>query len=96
MIKLLCKIWFTPDNSNNKPIEIFGQIEMLQLNSQNCDWITVESRFYLNNKLHSKTSIIHKQEIIRIVIYNENKRYVIDKQSLALNMHVLSFIGVKT
>ena len=95
MIKLLCKILFTPDNSNH-PIEIFGQIDKLQLNSQDCDWITLESIYYLNSKLHSKESIIYKQDIIKIVIYKENKRYVIDKESLALNTHVLSFIGVKT
>ena len=86
---------FTPDNSNN-PIEIVGQIDKLQLNSQNCEWITLEGIYYSNNKLHSKESIIHKQDIIKIVIYKENKRYVIDKESLALNTHVLSFIGVKT
>ena len=95
MIKLLCKIWFTPDKSNH-PVEIFGQIDRLQLNSQNCEWITVESKYYLNSRLHTKESIIHKQDIIKIVIYKENKRYIIDKESLALNTHVLSFIGVKT
>jgi len=95
MIKLLCKIWFTPDNSNH-PVEIFGQIEKLQLNAQNCEWITLESIYYLNSRLHTKESIIHKQDIIKIVIYQENQRYVIDKESLALNTHVLSFIGVKT
>ncbi|MBA7645081.1 hypothetical protein ES703_52834 [subsurface metagenome] len=95
MIKLLCKILFTPDNSNH-PIEIFGQIDKLQLNSQNCEWITLESKYYLNNRLHCKESIINKQDIIKIVIYQEKKRYVIDKESLALNTHVLSFIGVKT
>jgi len=95
MIKLLCKILFTPDNSNN-PTEIVGQIGKLQLNSQNCEWITVESMYYLNNKLHSKESIIHKRDIIKILIYKEDKRYIIDKESLSLNTHVLSFIGVKT
>jgi len=95
MIKVLCKIVFTPD-SVTQPVEIFGQIDQLQLNPQHCEWITVESTYYLNNKLHTKESIIHKRDIIKIVIYKENKRYFIDKESLALNTHVLSFIGMET
>jgi len=93
-MKLLCKIVFIPDNSTH-PIEIVGQIDTLQLNSQHCEWIAVESTFYLDNKLHSRESIIHKQDILKILVYKENKRFVIDKESLALNTHVLSFIGVK-
>ena len=93
MIKILCKIVFAPDNLSH-PVEIFGYIDKHQLNSPNSKWIALKSTFYLDNKLHTKESIIHKQDILKILVYKEYNRYTIDKGSLALNTHVLSFIGV--
>ncbi len=95
MTKLQCKIIFIPDDLNH-PIEIYGQIDKLQLTSQNCDWFMIESTYYLNKKLHTNESIISKQDIIKIVVYKENKQYAIDKDRLALNTHVLSFFGMET
>ncbi|MFX1257276.1 MAG: hypothetical protein ACFFAN_05430 [Promethearchaeota archaeon] len=90
MIKLLCKVMFTP-NTSNEPIEVVGEVDKLQLNSQNCEWISVKSYYCLNNKLHSRESLIHKRDIVEILTYKESKRYVVDKESLALNTLVLSF-----
>ena len=95
MTKVLCKIIFTPEGTHQQ-IELFGQIDNYQLISQDSEWITVESTYYLNNQLYIKESIIYKQDISNIIIYKENKHYIIDKENLALNTHVLSFVGMET
>jgi hypothetical protein len=91
MIKIACKVLFTPDNASH-PLEIVGTIDRLQLISQQSEWLTVESTYFRNNRIHSEESIIPKREIVQVVFYKENWRYVIDKENLALNTHVLYFL----
>jgi hypothetical protein len=91
MIKIPCKIVFTPEESA-PPLEIIGNIDKLQLTSQANEWLTVESTTFRNNRLHIEQSIIPKRDIIQVVLLKENKRYVIDKENLALNTHVLFYL----
>lgn len=91
MIKIPVKVVFTPENSPY-PVEIVGFIDRLQLTSQQSEWITVESTYFRNNQLYTEDSIVPKRDIVQVVLYKENRRYVIDKESLALNTHVLYFL----
>lgn len=52
----------------------------------------MESAHFRENQVHSEGSLIPKQDIIQVVILKEDKRYILDKESLALNTHVLYFL----
>ena len=95
MTKIICKILYTPGQTGHV-IEIIGEVDKEHLLSDQYDWIAVEHKKYLNNQQNSHKSFISKEEIIKILVFKETMRFVLNKENLAWNSHVETFVGVKT
>ena len=95
MTKIICKILYAPGQTGHV-IEIIGEVDKEHLLSDQYDWFAVEHKKYLNNEPQSHKSFISKNEIIKILVYKEAMRFVLNKENLTWNSHVKTFIGVKT
>lgn len=95
MTKLICKILYSPGQTGQM-IEIIGEVDKEHLISEQYEWIAVEHKKYLNNESQSHKSFISKKEIIKILVFKERMRFVLNKENLAWNSHVHTFAGVKT
>ena len=95
MTKLICKILYTPAQTRNA-IEIIGEVDKEHIISDQHELIAVEHKKYLTNQLISHKSFISKRDIIKILVFKESMRFVLNKESLAWNSHVEPFIGAKT
>ena len=95
MTKIICKILYNPGQTG-QVIEIIGEVDKELLISEQYEWIAVEHKKYLNNEPQSHKSFISKNEIIKILVYKEAMRFVLNKENLTWNSHVKTFIGVKT
>ncbi len=95
MTKLICKILYTPAQTSNA-IEIIGEVDKEHLISEQCELIAVEHKRYLNNQPISHKSFISKREIIKILVFKESMRFVLNKENLSWNSHVEPFVGAKT
>jgi hypothetical protein len=95
MTKLICKILYTLGQTGNI-IEIIGEVDKEHLISEQYDLIAVEHKKYLNNQPQSHKSFISKEEIIKILVFKEKMRFVLNKENLTWNSHVQNFVGVKT
>ena len=95
MTKLICKILYTPGQTEHE-IEIIGEVDKDHLISDEYEWITVEHKKCLNNEPQSHKSFIYKKEIIKILVFKEKMRFVLNKENLSWNSHVETFVRVKT
>jgi hypothetical protein len=95
MTKLICKILYAPAQTRTA-IEIIGEVDKERLISDKYDLMTVEHKKYLNNQLISHKSFISKKDIIKILVFKESMRFVLNKENLAWNSHIEPFVGAKT
>ena len=95
MTKLICKILYTPAQTSHV-VEIIGEVEKEHLISDKHELIAVEQKKYLNTQLPCHKSFISKRDIIKILVFKESMRFVPNKENLAWNSHVQTFVGVKT
>jgi len=93
--RIICKIRYAPGQTTHI-IEIIGEVDEKQLKSQDCKAIIVKNRQYLNNEYPPYKLLIDKKEIVEIIIFQEKKRLIINKQNFALNPNIIQFTGVKT
>ena len=95
MTKMICKIVYTPGQSGHV-IEVIGKVDEQHLISDQYEWVAVEHKKYLNNQPNSHKTFVHKNEIIKILAYKENMRFVLNKENVVWNSHVENFVGVRT
>jgi len=95
MTKIICKILYTPGQTGHI-IEIIGEVDKEHLMSEKYDLIAIEHKKYLNNQSQSHKSFISKKEIIKILVFKETMRFVLNRENLTWNSHVQTFAGVKT
>lgn len=84
MIKRLCKIIFSTSQEAEKRTTIVGEVSEKQILSPTSEWITVYTKYLLDNKIHEVESFIHKADIYKIQFYSLESYYIFDKTSLAL------------
>lgn len=86
---------FTPALSGHV-IEIIGKVDKMHLFSPDYETIMVEHKRYLHKEQYSNRTFIDKKEILDIIVFKQNFRYVFNKDTLAWNSHVKSFIKMNT
>jgi hypothetical protein len=97
MKRLVCKIVYSPARSGQY-IEIIGEVDKTQLLSAEHEWVAVDHKRYLHNghDSYSHKTFIDKKEIIDILVYKKQKRFVLNKDTLTWNTHVPAFLKINT
>ena len=85
--KIICKIRNTPGNSAHV-VEVIGEVDEERLESQDYKTVIVKNRQYVNNEYPSNKFLIDKKEIVEIIIFQEKKRLIVDKQEIMLEREI--------
>lgn len=95
MKKRICKIMFSSSVDPGSCYEITGEVSEKQILSPACEWVTVNTKYLLDNKIHEVQSIIHKFDIREVQFLSYESSYVVDKTSLVLMSPVSDFKGME-
>ncbi len=95
MKNVLCKVTFSSPTHSDQMLELVGELNIEQVISRDNELVAVESRFFSENKLVIKHSILHKADISQIQVFKEKKIFTFEKNSLRLMSQVLSFKGME-
>ena len=91
---MLCKLVFALSGMN-KPMELVGEIYRHQLISQDCQWLTIETKYLDKGEVNIVQSVIHKADILRIYLVRESICYSVERRTFALDVHMSEFVGMQ-
>ena len=94
MTKVLCKLIFALSDME-QPMEMVGEIYRHQLISQECQWLTIETKYLDKGEMNVIQSIVHKSDVLSIYLVSESIRYSVERRTFALNIHMSEFAGVE-
>ena len=95
MKTVLSKITFLSPTNPEQSLEIIGELDLAQIMSPQNELVAVETRFFSENTLNIRHSILHKADITQIQVFREKKIYTFDKTSLRLTSQVSNFKGLE-
>ena len=75
--KILCKVIIR--NGTSKNCSITGEVGIVQLESHDCDWITVENAVFGKFKCNFIELVIYKADIEKIVVFKPNEEITFNR-----------------